>query len=66
MPKSTIVVDPNPDLGPGSSVPTQALISPDGNVVFDADFFGFMIHSFTIRPNGRAVDPLEWLYANTN
>jgi DNA-binding beta-propeller fold protein YncE len=40
-------------LGPGNTTPTQALVSPKGRLVFDADTFGTTIHSFAIRPNGN-------------
>jgi hypothetical protein len=39
--------------GPGNTTPTQAMVSPKGGLVFDADTSGSAIHSFTIRPNGN-------------
>ena len=44
---------PNGGIGPGNPTPTQAMISPDGNVAFDANFFGFHVRSFVIRHDGR-------------
>jgi 6-phosphogluconolactonase (cycloisomerase 2 family) len=53
-------VNANPDgvlvnggLGPRNPVPTQALVSSNGRVVFDANFFGFRVNSYRLRPNGR-------------
>jgi hypothetical protein len=40
------------DLG---SDPSQALISPDNNLLFGADFLGGILRSFRIEPNGRLM-----------
>ena len=40
-------------IGPGNPTPSQALISPNGRLVFDADTFGTAIHSFRVATNGR-------------
>lgn len=53
VPNSTISAGQGGGIGPGNPVPTQALVSRDGKLVFDADFFGFKLHSFTAQPNGR-------------
>jgi DNA-binding beta-propeller fold protein YncE len=54
VPQSTIAATPPVNgIGPGFSNPTQALIAPDGRLVFDTDFFGFTLHSFVVQPNGR-------------
>ncbi|HEX8203360.1 MAG TPA: beta-propeller fold lactonase family protein [Isosphaeraceae bacterium] len=66
IPRATIVADPDGGFGPGSPNPTQMLVAhdvarqgrrvnPSGRLVFDVDFFGLMIHSFALRPNGRLV-----------
>ena len=39
-------------VGVGSTTPTQALVSPSGGLVFDADFFASTIHSLAVRPDG--------------
>lgn len=44
-----------PIKGPGRATPTQALISPDGTLAFDANFFGFAVRSFRILPNGALL-----------
>jgi 6-phosphogluconolactonase (cycloisomerase 2 family) len=48
VPRSTIPVDI------GSS-PSQALISPDGGLMFGAEFLGGLLRTLTIRSNGRLV-----------
>jgi 6-phosphogluconolactonase (cycloisomerase 2 family) len=48
IPRSTVFVD----LG---SSPSQALPSPDGRLLFGADFLGGLIRSFQIAPGGRLV-----------
>jgi hypothetical protein len=53
VPHSTIVAGQGGTRGPGNPTPTQALVSPTGQLVFDADTFGTAIHSFVVRPNGR-------------
>ena len=53
VPHSTIVAGQGGGIGPGNTTPTQALVSPNGRLVFDADTFGTAIHSFVVRPNGR-------------
>ena len=53
VPKSKIVAGRGGGIGPGNTTPSQALVSPNGRLVFDADTFGTAIHSFVIRPNGR-------------
>ena len=53
VPHSTIVAAQGGVIGPGAVNPSQALVSPDGRLVFDADIFGFTLHSFVVRPNGR-------------
>lgn len=54
---STVIANPkgvvNGGVGPGNPTPTQALVSTGGRVVFDADFFGFQLHSFLLQPDGR-------------
>ncbi|MEA3213487.1 MAG: hypothetical protein QOE70_6544 [Chthoniobacter sp.] len=51
--QSTIVAGVGGTTGPGNPTPTQALVSPSGRLVFDADTFGTTIHSFVLLPNGR-------------
>ena len=46
IPNSTVSVD----LG---SSPSQALLSPDGSLMFGADFLGGLLRSFRISANGR-------------
>ena len=53
IPKSSIIAEEGGNKGLGYSNPTQALISPDGKLMFDVDFFGYQIHSFAVLPNGR-------------
>ncbi|HEV7401872.1 MAG TPA: hypothetical protein VGO11_03060 [Chthoniobacteraceae bacterium] len=53
VPHSTIIAGLGGTRGPGNPTPTQALVSPSGQLVFDADTFGTAIHSFVVRPNGR-------------
>lgn len=53
VPHSTILAGQGGGTGPGNTTPTQALVSPNGRLVFDADIFGTAIHSFALRPNGR-------------
>lgn len=52
-PKSIIRAGKNIGIGPGNSSPSQALVSPNGDLVFDADTFGSTIHSFEVESNGR-------------
>jgi DNA-binding beta-propeller fold protein YncE len=52
IPFSTVVAGVG-GMGPGSATPSQALISPDGKLVFDANTFGTTINSFVVQPNGR-------------
>ena len=40
-------------VGPGNPTPTQAMVSPKGRLVFDADTFGTTIHSLAIRSDGH-------------
>ena len=40
---------------PARSSPSQAKISPNGKVLFDAQFMGGALASFQIEPNGRPV-----------
>jgi 6-phosphogluconolactonase (cycloisomerase 2 family) len=40
---------------PTGSSPTQALISPDSTLLFDANFGSAMLQSFVILPDGRLV-----------
>ena len=55
----SIVPAGGPDgVGPGHATPTQALISPDGRLAFDANFFGLKVRSFRILDNGR-LDPAD-------
>lgn len=51
IPDSTISIDPGAN-------PTQALISPDGNLMFGADFFGRNLRSLKIHANGR-LEPAD-------
>lgn len=53
VPHSTILAGQGGGIGPGNTTPTQALVSPNGRLIFDADFFRSAIHSFVVRPNGR-------------
>ena len=53
IPKSSIIAEDGGKIGLGYSNPTQALIAPGGKLMFDVDFFGYQIHSFSILPNGR-------------
>ncbi len=53
VPHSTIVAGVGGTLGPGNPTPSQALIAPNGKLVFDADTFATAIRSFVVRPNGR-------------
>ncbi len=53
VPKSTILAGQGGRIGPGNPTPSQALISPGGRLVFDADTFGNTVHSLAIRRNGR-------------
>lgn len=46
IPHSTVSV-------PHGSSPTQALVSPDEEIVFGADFMGGVLQSFILLPNGR-------------
>ncbi len=40
-------------LGPGNSTPSQALVSPKGTLVFDADTFASTIRSFDVGSDGK-------------
>jgi 6-phosphogluconolactonase (cycloisomerase 2 family) len=55
VPRSTVFVD-------AGSSPSQALTSPDGDLLFGADFLGGLLRSFRIAPSGRlsprAAQPL--------
>src|SRR5579884_1928060 len=42
----------------GKETPTQALVIPGLDLAFDANFFGLMVRSFAIEPNGR-LDPVD-------
>ncbi len=53
IPHSTIVAGQGGSLGPGNPNPSQALVTPDGRVVIDADSFGTAITSFTVDTSGR-------------
>lgn len=53
IPNSTIVAAQGGSHGLGNSIPSQALVSPTGRLVFDTDFFGFKLHSFFLQPDGR-------------
>lgn len=46
--RSTVTVD-------AGSSPSQALISPSGQLLFGADFMGGLVRSFQIAPTGRLV-----------
>jgi 6-phosphogluconolactonase (cycloisomerase 2 family) len=46
VPHSTFFVDQN-------ASPSQALPSPDGDLIFGADFFGGLVRSFQLERNGR-------------
>jgi len=48
IPRSTFSVD-------AGSSPSQALISPDGGLLFGADFLGGLLRTFRIANNGRLV-----------
>jgi 6-phosphogluconolactonase (cycloisomerase 2 family) len=56
IPKSTIITQKGGRIGLGFSNPTQALVAPGGHVVFDADYFGYQIHSLNVVANGRLVE----------
>jgi 6-phosphogluconolactonase (cycloisomerase 2 family) len=49
IPGSTISIDPG-------AAPTQALISPDGRLMFGAEFFGGKLRSLQIQPHGSLVE----------
>ena len=57
VPDSTVDANPtgivNGGIGPGNANPSQALVALGRSVMFDADFFGFKIHSLLIQPDGR-------------
>ena len=44
-----------PSLDDLGSYPSQALISPDGSLLFGADFLGGLLRSFQITENGRLI-----------
>jgi 6-phosphogluconolactonase (cycloisomerase 2 family) len=48
IPNSTFFTD-------AGSSPSQALISPDGGVMFSCEFLGGLLRTFRIAPNGRLV-----------
>jgi 6-phosphogluconolactonase (cycloisomerase 2 family) len=48
IPRSTFFVD-------AGASPSQALVSPDGGVVFGAEFLGGLLRTFRIADNGRLV-----------
>jgi 6-phosphogluconolactonase (cycloisomerase 2 family) len=48
IPHSTFFVD-------AGASPSQALVSPDGGVLFGADFLGGLLRTFRIAENGRLV-----------
>lgn len=56
IPKSTIIAQKGGRIGLGFPNPTQALIAPGGHLVFDADYFGYQIHSLDVLTNGRLVE----------
>jgi hypothetical protein len=51
IPNSTFFVD-------AGSSPSQALVSPDGGVLFGAEFLGGLLRTFRIAGNGRLVGGL--------
>ena len=53
VPHSTVVAGEGGEVGPGNTTPSQALLSPNGRLIFDADTFGTAIHSLAVRQNGR-------------
>ena len=53
VPGSTIPAGPVGGVGPPNAVPSQMLISKDGRVAFDANFFGLTLRSFQIDAQGR-------------
>lgn len=53
IPNSTLVAAQGGGQGLGNAIPSQALVSPGGRLLFDADFFGFKLHSFFLQPDGR-------------
>jgi len=53
VPFSTIIAGTGGTTGPGNTTPTQAMISRNGRLVFDADTFGTTIHSLRVETNGR-------------
>jgi 6-phosphogluconolactonase (cycloisomerase 2 family) len=52
VPGSSVPAGTDGSIGPGAPTPTQALISKDGKLAFDANFFGFHLRSFQIEANG--------------
>ncbi len=52
-PVSTIPAGPVGGVGPGHPTPTQSLISKNGRLAFDPDFFGLQLRSFSIARNGQ-------------
>jgi 6-phosphogluconolactonase (cycloisomerase 2 family) len=64
VPRSTVSVD-------AGASPSQALISPDGSLLFGADFMGGLLRTFLITPHGRLIpqdaEPLPpSLFTGTN
>jgi len=57
VPSSTVDANPggvfNGGVGPGNPNPSQALVARGNGVIFDADFFGFKLHSLLLQPDGR-------------
>jgi 6-phosphogluconolactonase (cycloisomerase 2 family) len=55
VPNGTLPAGTAAGIGPPRPTPTQALISRDGRLVFDANFFGLNVRSFLINPSGPLV-----------
>ena len=53
VPHSTVIAGEGGGVGPGNTTPSQALLSLNGRLIFDADTFGTAIHSLAVRQNGR-------------
>jgi DNA-binding beta-propeller fold protein YncE len=60
FPLSAIPAGPVGGVGPHHPTPTQALISKDGRLAFDANFFGLEVKSFRILPGGQ-LQPSSFL-----
>jgi DNA-binding beta-propeller fold protein YncE len=53
VPFSTVSAGHGGAIGPGNPTPSQALVSPDGRLVFDTDTFGTEMESLRVDISGR-------------